>query len=165
MICDICGKKQATVHLTEIIDEQVTELHLCEECAQEKGAQMEQHFNLADLLAGLADFGAQITETEGVAVKCPSCGMAYNDFRKIGRLGCSDCYEAFKKHLIPILRRIHGSAQHLGKIPSRAPKIVVKLRDELAELKMKLERAIKLEQFEEAAELRDKIKALDKKKQ
>ena len=59
MLCNICHKNEATVHLTEIIDNQITELHLCEECARQKGAQMEQHFGLADLLAGLADLGQQ----------------------------------------------------------------------------------------------------------
>lgn len=162
MLCDICHKKEATVHLTEIIDDQVTELHLCEECATKKGAQMEQHFELADLLAGLADFGAKLTTKEEQALKCSNCGMSFADFKKTGRLGCSVCYTAFRKNLLPLLKRIHGSTQHVGKSPVKAPKQVKKMT-ELQELKTKMERAIKLEQFEEAAELRDKIKALEKK--
>ena len=72
MVCNICGKNQATVHLTEIIDEQITELHLCEECAQKKGAQMESHFGLSDLLAGLADLGTQFKKTKAdIKLKCP----------------------------------------------------------------------------------------------
>jgi protein arginine kinase activator len=161
MLCDICHKKEATVHLTEIIDDQVTELHLCEECARKKGAQMEQHFELADLLAGLADFGSKLTSKEEAAMKCPNCGMSFADFKKTGRLGCSECYTAFKKNLLPLLKRIHGSTQHVGKSPVKAPKQVKKM-SELQELKTKLEQAVKLEQFEEAAKLRDKIKALEK---
>jgi len=145
-----------------MVDEQVAELHLCEDCAQEKGAQMEQHFNLADLLAGLVDLDAPSAAAEGAGAKCPSCGMTYNDFRKLGKFGCGNCYEAFKKNLAPLLRRIHGSTQHLGKVPARAEK-AGKLRDELAELRAKLEKAIKLEQFEEAAKLRDKMRTLEKK--
>src|SRR3989338_5264700 len=98
MKCDLCEKK-ATVHLTEIVDGQVTEMHLCEECAREKSVQMEQQFGLADLLAGLSDFGKQTQEVEQVVLKCPNCSMSYDDFRKFGRLGCGQCYEAFKTHL------------------------------------------------------------------
>ena len=113
MLCDICGKNPATVHLTEIVDENMTELHLCEECAQKKGAQMETHFGLADLLAGLADLGGQFTTTKKeTKTKCPRCGLTYEDFKKIGRLGCGECYSAFKEILLPLLKRIHGSTQH-----------------------------------------------------
>ena len=60
MTCDICGKKEATVHLTEIVNDKMTKLHLCEECAKEKGAEMEEHFGLSDLLAGLTDLGSTV---------------------------------------------------------------------------------------------------------
>jgi len=162
MICDICGKNQATVHLTEIIDDKMTELHLCEQCAQEKGAQMEQHFGLADLLAGLADLGSAVAAPEELKIKCPNCGMTYEDFKKIGRLGCGDCYHSFKKYLTPLLKRIHGSNQHLGKSPARKVK-VAKIRNELQILKERLQKAISEEAFEEAAKIRDKIKILEQK--
>src|SRR3990167_6740365 len=97
MLCDICHKNEATVHLTEIINDQMTKLHLCEECAKEKGAEMEEHFGLSDLLAGLSDVGP-VPEPEVVeAAKCPNCGFTYKNFSKMGRLGCGDCYEVFKK--------------------------------------------------------------------
>ena len=162
MLCDICGKKEATVHLTEIINEQVTKLHLCEECAKEKGAEMEEHFGLSDLLAGLSDMGP-MPETEVVeAVKCPNCGFTYKNFSKIGRIGCGECYEAFKKQLAPLLKRIHGADRHVGKIPLRAGK-TAKDTKTLQELKMKLEKAIQTEEFEEAARLRDMIREMEKK--
>ena len=167
MLCDICGKNPATVHLTEIVDENMTELHLCEECAQKKGAQMETHFGLADLLAGLADLGGQFTTTKKeTKTKCPRCGLTYEDFKKIGRLGCGECYSAFKEILLPLLKRIHGSTQHNGKSPGKkAAKVIkmVKVKNELHELKEKLQKAIELEEFEEAAKLRDKIKETEKK--
>lgn len=163
MLCDICGKNKATVHLTEIVDEQMTELHLCEGCAREKGAQMEKHFGLADLLAGLADLGGQLETADKVKIECTRCGMTYQDFKKIGRFGCGQCYQAFKKNLLPLLKRIHGSTQHTGKTPIKVGK-VTKAMSELQELKAKLQGAIQMEEFEEAANLRDRIKALENRK-
>ncbi len=163
MLCDICHKNEATVHLTEIIDNQITELHLCEECARQKGAQMEQHFGLADLLAGLADLGQQFEVKGKAEVKCPNCGLTYQDFRRIGRLGCSECYQAFKDSLGILLKRIHGSTQHLGRTPAKAA-VAVQKRPEIDMLRTKLQRAIEMEEFEEAARLRDKIRALEAKK-
>lgn len=162
MICDICGKGEATVHLTEIINNAVTKLHLCEDCAKAKASQMEEQFGLAELLGGLADFGLQIESDEMSRLKCSNCGFSYMDFKKIGRLGCGECYEAFRKNLTPLLRRIHGSDQHYGKAPIRAQK-AVKVRDDIQELKARLQKAIQMEEFEEAAKLRDQIKDLDKK--
>lgn len=168
MLCNICGKNAATVHLTEIIDDNMTELHLCEECAQKKGAQMESHFGLADLLAGLADIGSQFTKTEKeTKIKCLRCGLTHEDFKKIGRLGCGECYSAFREVLLPLLKRIHGSTQHYGKSPTKKAGRVVKsakTRNELHELKEKLQKAIQIEEFEEAAKLRDKIRDLEKKR-
>lgn len=162
MLCEVCKKKEATVHLTEIINDKVTKLNLCEECAKEKGTEMEEHFGLSDLLAGLADLGST-TEPELLDnVKCPTCGFTYQDFRKVGRLGCGDCYDAFKKQLAPLLKRIHGSDRHTGKIPLMVGKTVKDTRN-LQDLKVRMEKAIQTEDFEEAARLRDKIKDMEKK--
>lgn len=161
MLCDVCGKNPATVHLTEIIDDQMTELHLCEECAKQKSMQMEQQFGLADLLAGLAEFEKPIEEKEALSLKCPNCKLTYKDFKKIGRLGCSECYETFKKYLSPLLKRIHGSTAHAGKMPVKIAK-TVKKKLGVQELREKLQRAIEAEQFEEAAKIRDLIKAQEK---
>ncbi len=160
MVCELCKQAQATVHLTEIVNEQMTELHLCESCANQKGAQVESQFGLADLLSGLADFG-KAQEPEDVSSRiCPNCSMAYDDFRKLGRLGCAECYATFKRSLGSLLKRIHGSPIHVGKSPVRAAK-PMKVKSELAELKRKLERAIDQEAFEEAARLRDQIRGLE----
>ena len=162
MQCDICAKKKATVHLTEIVDEQMSEMHLCEECAREKSVQMEQQFGLADLLAGLADFGKQPKgEEEKVNLKCANCGMSYDDFRKFGRLGCSKCYESFKAHLANLLKKIHGSNQHLGKTPIKIPQAEREKLTNLQDLKTQLLHAIQLEDFEKAAQLRDRIHELE----
>jgi protein arginine kinase activator len=162
MLCEVCGNKEATVHLTEIINDKVTKLNLCENCAKDKGTEMEEHFGLNDLLAGLADLGAT-TEPELLqTVKCPSCGFTYQDFKKVGRLGCGDCYEAFKKQLGPLLKRIHGADRHTGKIPLMVGKTVKDTRN-LQDLKARMEKAILTEDFEEAARLRDKVRELEKK--
>lgn len=164
MICNICNKNQATVHLTEIIDGKMSELHICEECAHKKSQAMEQQFGLSDLLAGMADFGKpqESASSATLSIKCPSCGLSYADFKKIGRLGCGECYNTFKKYLGPLLKRIHGSTQHTGKSPLRVKKASGKKID-IQELRLRLNRAIETEAFEEAAKLRDQIKVLEKK--
>ena len=159
MQCDACGKNQATVHLTEIIDEQMNELHLCEECARQKSAQMEQQFGLADLLAGLSEFQKPAEEKEAIAVKCAECGLTYKDFKKLGRLGCSQCYNAFRKYLGPLLKKIHGSSIHYGKSPLKAGG-AVKEKDTVQELRALLAKTIAQEQYEEAARIRDQIREL-----
>ena len=177
MTCDICGKKKATVHLTEIVDEQMSEMHLCEECARQKSAQMEQQFGLADLLAGLSDTSktaAASKESEKSILKCARCELPYEDFRKFGRLGCGECYTSFKEHLTGLLRKIHGSNKYLGKIPGShtegqdAPiseEIIALLPSEnLSDLKNQLHTAIAAEDFEKAAQIRDKIRNFEKNK-
>lgn len=161
MLCELCKQTQATVHLTEIVNEQMTELHLCEICANQKGAQVESHFGLADLLSGLADYGKTQDSPEEITSKtCPGCGMSYEDFRKVGRLGCAECYGTFKRSLGSLLKRIHGSPIHLGKAPVRSVR-PAKAKSELADLKRKLEEAIDGEAFEDAARLRDQIRRLE----
>ena len=162
MLCDICGKNPATVHLTEIVDDQMTELHLCEECARQKSIQMEQQFGLSDLLAGLAEFEKPALQKEAVLLKCSNCDLTYADFKKIGRLGCSECYSTFRKYLGPLLKRIHGSSLHLGKSPLKVTKALKKKID-LSSLRYELQKAIEREAFEEAAKIRDQIRELEKK--
>ncbi|MDD3374595.1 MAG: UvrB/UvrC motif-containing protein [Candidatus Omnitrophica bacterium] len=172
MQCDACGKKKATVHLTEIIDGQMAEMHICEDCAKERSVQMEQQFGLADLLAGLSDFGKQIKAEEKVKLQCPNCSLSYDDFRKFGRLGCSECYSSFRSHLTSLLKKIHGSGHHLGKAPLRFKEEIKTeslgkssggKEDSLQSLKNKLQQAILSEDFEQAAILRDKIRSLESK--
>lgn len=163
MLCDICGKNQATVHLTEIINEQMNELHLCEQCAQTKSQEMEQQFGLSDLLAGMVESGKPpMLEKETATLKCPNCKLTYIDFKKIGRLGCGECYTTFKKYIGPLLRRIHGSGQHMGKSPLKVTK-GLKNKIDLHDLRLKLQNAIELEAFEEAARIRDQIKEFESK--
>ncbi len=172
MQCDICGKKKATVHLTEIVDEQMSEMHLCEECARQKSVQMEQQFGLADLLAGLADMGKGPAKDASPGAKtmtltCSKCGLNYDDFRKFGRLGCGHCYISFHEQLDALLKKIHGSNHHFGKVivtkAKKFPSGVKSKKDDLASLRQDLQDAIHGEDFEKAALIRDKIRELEKK--
>jgi protein arginine kinase activator len=162
MLCDLCNKNQATVHLTEIIDDQISELHLCEECARKKSLQMEQQFGIADLLAGLAEFGKPEEKAEA-DFKCSNCGLSYQDFKRVGRLGCGECYPSFRKYLLPLLKKIHGSTQHLGKAPYKIAIARPRKKAPLDELRLRLKQAVENEEFEEAARLRDKIREFEKK--
>lgn len=174
MLCDECGKNKATVHLTEIVNELVTKLNLCEGCAKQKGAEVEQHFGIADLLSALSDTEQHPAPGAGSPVgvspsknKCTKCGLTHEDFKRVGRLGCAECYKIFRTSLAPLLKKIHGSNQHIGKSPSPQAvdefKTVHKRQEELDSAKQGLQKAIRNEEFEEAAALRDKIKFLEKK--
>lgn len=178
MKCDKCTKK-ATVHLTEIVEGKVMEMHLCEDCAREQSQNMEQQFGLADLLAGLSDFGKQVPEVQKQqqATHCPQCGLTYEDFRKFGRFGCAHCYTAFKPHLKTLLKKIHGSNIHYGKKlanavdltpppatnveSSDAEKSPVVDENDVEYLRAKLQEAIEHEDFESAARLRDRIHQIE----
>ncbi len=162
--CQNCQKNQATVHLTEIQDNRMTELHLCQSCAEEKGLNAvpaTPKFSIGELLANMVD-GMSTTEEERVGpVQCPSCGMHYSMFRETARLGCAECYQAFGSKLRPLLRRIHGSTRHVGKLPARDGAEITPQR-QVQRLHDELLRAVEREEFELAAEIRDRIKNLEK---
>lgn len=164
MQCQNCHKNPATVHLTEIQDNRMTELHLCQACAQEKGlaaAPAAEKFSIADLLAGMVDKMSTTEEEKVGPVQCPHCGMHYSTFKESGRLGCAECYSAFAPKLRPLLRRIHGSTRHVGKLPTRDTNGVSQGR-QLQRLHDELLRAVESEEFERAAELRDRIQQIEK---
>jgi len=165
MECDLCGKKEATIHLTEVVNEEVTKLHICDDCAQEKSEEMQSHFGLTDLLAGLVEFGPTLSEGGlpiDVKTSCPGCESTYYDFQKTGRLGCGKCYDAFSKNLSELLRRIHGSDRHVGKMPFKG-KAVVKDQVDLKCLKDELSSLVQAEEFEKATILRDRVKEIEDK--
>lgn len=159
MLCDICHERTATVHLTEIINGKVMELHLCEECARLKTEEFKNQISLTDFLGGI--FEKQTSRKKRVS-SCPGCGLTFSEFKKSGRLGCSKCYETFRNQLIPLFRKIHGSTHHSGKFPLSREKDVP-LKHRIEELKERLRRAVMLEEYEEAARIRDRIKNLEKK--
>jgi len=167
MLCQICGKNPATVHFTEIHDNKMSEIHVCERCADEKGLHAsttkKQKFDIADLLAGMVDNMTTTDEERVGQVKCPRCGLLYSGFKETGRLGCSECYTAFQFQLRPLLRRIHGETRHSAKAkrPTRDGEGASRSR-QIQRLHDELQRAVEREEFERAASVRDEIKRLER---
>jgi len=164
-LCDNCGERQAAIHLTQIVNNAVTTLHLCEQCASEKGVQTSASVGelpLAGFL-GTAGHGAAAALPDSAdAGACPSCGATLQDFRDTGRLGCAHCYVAFEPHLRELLRRIHGAERHVGKLYlDAAPVSVDDAPKVITELQERLRRAVEAENFELAADLRDRIRGLE----
>lgn len=155
--CSLCGKP-ATVHLTQIINNKVHKVDLCEECAQAKGVTDPSGFSLADLLIKGALNSETPAEGEGSLV-CPSCGFTQQDFKKVGRFGCPKCYDAFRPMLMPMLPSMHKGSTHTGKIPQRALDRRT-IYDRLTKLEMELDIAIKSERYEDAARFRDEIRQI-----
>lgn len=170
MDCQECHERPATLHFTKIVNGEKTEIHLCEKCAQEKGEMLQggDAFNINSLLSGLLNFEQPISgkanQTSQVReeLRCEKCGLTYRDFTRIGRFGCSNCYETFNDRLDPILKRVHsGNTLHAGKIPKRIGG-TLHLKKEMDVLKQRLKEYVQKEEFESAAETRDKIRALEK---
>lgn len=165
MQCENCKKNTATIHLTEIVDSRRAELHLCEPCAQKHGlavkAQMPLNELLTTLLAAQPQPEAAI-DADSENLVCPYCGITLEKFLKNSILGCPHDYVVFEKSLLPIIERSHaGRTTHCGKVPSKASSDTKK-QAELLALKKKLEAAVRSENYETAAELRDKINRLQK---
>jgi len=160
--CDHCHEREAVVHLTQVADDQVVQVHLCEKCAAEKGiepAGTPSKTPLGGFLAQLSSQGLTADGSEGL--RCPRCGAGLADFRETGRLGCGECWEVFAAPLTDLVRRLHGATKHLGEryaapgveaAPGAAPSPAEeRLREELRD-------AVAAEDFERAAKLRDQLK-------
>lgn len=159
MLCDICGIKEATIHFKQVINNQAQAIHLCEECAEEKGFGLPA---LPQSFPGLFEFFSSIFKEESPILedtRCPGCGMGLSDFQKKGRLGCVDCFTSFKQPLLSILKQIHGSTVHVGRYPPGFKEIAEKEK-RIEGLKNELKKAIESENYEEAARIRDMIKAM-----
>ncbi|OEH86294.1 hypothetical protein BHU72_13795 [Desulfuribacillus stibiiarsenatis] len=162
MDCQECNRRPATVHLTKIINNQKTESHLCEQCAQQKG-EFSQGFSFHELLSGLLSSDINKAPTQEHS-QCDTCGMTFQQFYKVGKLGCADCYKCFNNQLDHILRKVQGNLTHTGKIPSRMGEEIL-MKRKVNELRHTLQRKVYEEKFEDAAEIRDQIKALETKLQ
>jgi protein arginine kinase activator len=162
LVCDNCGSTEAVVHLTQIVNNQMSTHRLCERCAAEKGLESAPepvNFPLTDFLAQMGS--DTISDVGGAADSCSFCGLRFADFRETGRLGCPHCYETYAPQLQKLLRRVHGGTQHVGKIYLPPDPSSSELERRLDGLKRKLHRAVESEDFERAAELRDEIRQLD----
>ncbi|MBI9020244.1 MAG: UvrB/UvrC motif-containing protein [Verrucomicrobia bacterium] len=156
MKCDLCNK-EAVVHMTQVVNGEMREMHLCEEHAQAQGIDLESPISITDILMGLGQQEKQ-SVTSGLTLACPRCGMARDEFRKTGRLGCPDCYQTFMAELAVAIKAMHHSTQHTGKIPAREG-VQTRIKTKIARLQKDLETAVAREEFEKAAAIRDQIKA------
>ncbi len=167
MLCDECGRQEATIHIMQVGPEGRIERNLCEGCAANYGEKFYGSFQKKDMsinefLQGVfcgVQPEKQVLKENGLV--CPNCGMHYETFQKSGRIGCSECYAAFRQQLEPILRRVHGTNIHKGKIPHRFGG-EMELQQEIAGLRVKLQEAVETERYEQAAEYRDRIRELER---
>jgi protein arginine kinase activator len=160
MLCCICKEKEAKVHLTQIVGDKMQKVDLCEECAKQKGVNDPTGFSLADLLLGLG--ASQEMEQSAPDLKCPHCGFTQADFKKAGRLGCSECYQTFREGLEGLLKSMHKGTRHVGKVP-HALQQSRDLAERLKTLQKKLDKAVAEEDFEQAALVRDEMKMMREK--
>ncbi len=160
MLCQSCEKKQATTHIKTILNGELKEYRLCSECAKKYGYGSflgDTGFDLDKLFGSFLD-GIGTTKMKK---RCQLCGSSFEDIAKSGKVGCAECYDTFYEELLPSVRRIHGRTAHTGKLAHSAG-TGVKIRNELAKCRAELEQAIKAQEFEKAAELRDRIRELEK---
>lgn len=167
MLCERCGKHQATTILTQTINGVSKTEHICSECAYKSG--------INDFFGGFS-LGSFINSLGGVQnyseKRCPKCGSSFDEIRENGKIGCASCYSFFKDELLPTISNIHGKALHVGKTPhgfikrieekSETPKPQKEI-SEIEKLRLELQKAIESQEFEKAASLRDKIKELEAK--
>jgi len=163
MQCELCKNKAATVHLTEIVDGQRTESHLCQACAQKEGISIKSQLSLNELLSSLIAAHQQTDgQVAGEAEKsCPVCGITMDMFRKQAVLGCPNDYEVFGKTLEQLIEKAHdGNLTHKGKIPASVSQEEVSDTNKKEELKKQLDQAVAAENYELAAKLRDQLKTM-----
>ena len=168
MLCEKCGKNEASVHLTRIINGKKEEIHLCEKCARESS-----HFNLDDnnlsfqsLLSGILNHNFSDNESSIFDKNnsdnsiCQNCGLSYQEFAQSGLFGCEECFNYFDEKLDILFKRIHGNIRHTGKRPASFLE-KMEVESEISELKKEMQAAVEAENFERAAEIRDKIHAIE----
>ena len=166
MMCEDCGLRPAKFHLMTIINGDRVERNLCPTCMAKHQKQLPglDFSNLAGILnsilegtRGAEEQARQDAQFEGCV--CEQCGMTYLEFQKCGMLGCASCYQAFRTPMTSLLQRVHGNTQHAGRVPDGAHS-GTSIRMNIDRLRQKLQKAIADEEYEQAAKLRDAIRAL-----
>ncbi len=158
MVCQRCQEAKATVHITDTLPEK-REQHFCEDCAEKEGIISKQPHTTNEILQQFIKQKTGMEQGEGVA--CPKCGMTFREFQLKGQLGCPNDYAAFEELLMPLIERAHeGGTQHLGKVPLTADGVTKKIAG-LVRLRRELQDAIDAENYEVAADVRDKIQNLE----
>ncbi len=168
MICQSCGKKTATTHIKTIVNGKLTEYHLCADCAKEKGYGSlfgGWGLDFGNMLSGLIGTG----RPEEKVLRCEKCGSSFAEISKTGKLGCSECYRVFRRQLLPVIQRVHGTTKHKGKTPGSSALRVADSNSQMMpvkespveEKKRLLQKAVEAQEFETAAVLRDEIKEME----
>ena len=157
MLCDKCGKNYATTHIKTIVNGVIKEYNLCPFCAAKEG------YSTNSLAGMLSSMFSEISSTDLLKhqTKCSVCGSTFSDIAKTGKAGCSDCYTTFYNELLPYLKRVHGSTNHIGKVPSST--VTAEKTETIEELKNELIKLVSEEKYEQAAVIRDKIKEIEEK--
>lgn len=162
--CESCHEQEAVVHLTQIVGDQVTTVHLCSRCAAERGIETDAAVEQTPLGAFLAAMGKGGTAPPGAMLEesCPACGATLQDFRASGRVGCALCWTTFERPLRDLLRRLHGATRHTGEqyLDAGDGTPETELVRERTRLREQLRQAVQGEAFELAAQLRDQLRAL-----
>lgn len=177
MLCEKCKQNLATVHVERTVNNFKTEHNLCLRCAAEEGADASFESMIKDFMGSIiGSFGGipfigHLGQSPGgihppgpdrdAVALCGSCGLSYGAFREEGKIGCVTCFRAFRPQIEAILKSIQGSSEHLGKVPQKAPRELL-LRREIEDLRRRQSEAIENEDFEAAAELRDKIREAER---
>ncbi len=162
MLCQSCQKRTATTHIKRIINGELTEQHLCPECAAKMGYGSifgGMGLNLGDLIGSF--LGEQSSANSMPAeTRCKCCGSTFSDIARSGKVGCAECYQTFRDRLMPSIQRIHGNTRHVGKVPATAS-VKAQLTAKLEKAREDLTQAIEAQEFERAAQLRDAIRELE----
>lgn len=183
MLCENCGKKEANIQYTQVINGKKKQVFLCEECSKKLGLEDEMKFNFPiNFSSFFGDFLEDFENTDFIPtlytkkdIRCDYCDTSFEDFINTGKFGCGHCYDAFHSKIDPILKKIHGSNRHTGRIGNikeskklfaEYEKTEVEVKEEKSELqklKKDLKQAIKEERYEDAAKIRDEIKKQENK--
>lgn len=159
MRCDNCGRHESVIQLTQVENNEMRVLHLCEECAVERGVELESQKTNAPLADFLAQIG-KVSDAPSVG-RCPSCGMTAANLRQTGRLGCAVCYTHYDEHLRSLLRRLHGGTKHVGKVLAPSSPEDGNRTARILSLRRSLQHAVEAEDFEFAASIRDQLRELE----
>lgn len=163
MMCQLCNKAQATVHLTEVSgNKEMQVFHICDDCSRAHGIGYKLAVKIEEVLATAK--GSPLGRVKDVPdVKCPACGLTYAEFRQKVRAGCEKDYEVFRDGIVPLLQKVHGATKHLGKVPPDTSDVLQRER-RIRDLEREMEALVKAEQYEKAAQIRDEIKKLSEEK-
>ena len=160
MLCEKCGKMEATTHIRSVVNGVVSETHFCSHCAASNGYNEIKGNNLSQMLSSM--FGDTVSLQKSAQVtRCGCCGSTFSDIAKSGKCGCPDCYTTFYEQLLPYFKRVHGSVKHIGKRPNHVPLAEKTVEETVTALRLQLNQLVREEKYEQAAVVRDKIKKLE----